>query len=156
MYGIEVLVVIYSPASFKYSVYTGIQWPEVNTVQIQCIHCIQEGSLWLRAACGRGRGRGRGVGASVGGQRSRCVRAAGGRLTMGHVVCSRRAPVADATALPPHRRQKAKTATYGAHVMTATRAATANGRHARCGADIRCVYIQLQLADTLYIQNTVA
>ena len=41
------LVVKYSPTSFKYSVYTGIQWPEVNTVQIQCIHCIQEGNLWL-------------------------------------------------------------------------------------------------------------
>ena len=142
------LVVIYSPTSFKYSVYTGIQWPEVNTVQIQCIHCIQEGNLWLRAARGRGRGRGRKYRWTTtqrSRSRARGGRAArGGRLTVGHVVCSRRAPVADATALPPHRRQRRRRRTpRRAHVMHDRRhARRQQSRHARCVGQISdaCIY----------------
>ena len=105
----------------------------------------------ILSSCGRGRK-----------CRGRCVRAAGGRLTVGHVVCSRRAPVADAT---PHYHRLHRTdgankkATYGFDVRRRchdrTGAATAQSRHARGGADIRHVYIQLQLSNTLYIQNTV-
>ena len=57
----------------------------------------------MRAARGRGRGRGRKYRWTTtqrSRSRARGGRAArGGRLTVGHVVCSRRAPVADAT---PH------------------------------------------------------
>ena len=150
------LVVKYSPTSFKYSVYTGIQCPEVNTVKYSVFN------VFKKATCGCRRGRGRGRGAVRARAwcgrgrkcRGRCVLAAGGRLTVGHVVCSRRAPVADAT---PHyhcTEGQQDGVVRRRDVMTA-QARRQQSRHARGGADIRHVYIQLQLSNTLYIQNTV-